>query len=453
MTTQTQIIEKAPPHDDELECIVLGVIMNVSDSIDSVIGILRPESFYKSENRMIYEAILKLKKKDAQIDIFTVVDQLQKDKTIEKVGGAYYVASLTEKVGTDNHLVYHAEILREKEIERNLITANTTLGFELKDPSIDLQTKIDNAYKMLGYALDSIVKGTASTVKTILPDVIKEITEASKSGNGISGVPTGFPSIDKVTQGWQNTDMIVVAARPSMGKTAFALSMIINIAAQGIQCCLFSCEMSKNQIVKRILSMTSGLNSSLLRGGNLNSDEWQHLDSFVPFCESLPIYIDDESSMSVQSFKTKSKKYVSEYGCKIIVVDYLQLMREKGSQNREQEVANISHAMKDVAKELNVPVIALAQLNRSVESRQGDKRPQLSDLRDSGSIEQDADIVCFIHRPEKYGIDLTEDGISTEGLGQIIIAKNRNGVVCDVNLHFTSELAKFEEWSDNVTTF
>lgn len=199
--------------------------------------------------------------------------------------------------------------------------------------------------------------------------------------------------------------------------------------------------------------MTSGLNSSLLRGGNLNSDEWQHLDSFVPFCESLPIYIDDESSMSVQSFKTKSKKYVSEYGCKIIAVDYLQLMREKGSQNREQEVANISHAMKDVAKELNVPVIALAQLNRSVESRQGDKRPQLSDLRDSGSIEQDADIVCFIHRPEKYGIDLTEDGISTEGLGQIIIAKNRNGVVCDVNLHFTSELAKFEEWSDNVTTF
>jgi replicative DNA helicase len=306
---------------------------------------------------------------------------------------------------------------------------------------------------MLSYALDGIVKGTASTVKTILPDVIKEIEEASKSCNGISGVPTGFPSIDKVTQGWQKTDMIVVAARPSMGKTAFALSMMINIATQGIPCCLFSCEMSKNQIVKRILSMTSGLNSSLLRGGNLNSDEWQHLDSFVPFCESLPIYIDDESSMSVQSFKTKSKKYVSEYGCKIIVVDYLQLMREKGSQNREQEVANISHSMKDVAKELNVPVIALAQLNRSVESRQGDKRPQLSDLRDSGSIEQDADIVCFIHRPEKYGIDLTEDGISTEGLGQIIIAKNRNGVVCDVNLHFTSDLAKFEEWSDNVTTF
>lgn len=442
------LTEKAPPHDEELEGIVLGVIMNVSDSIDSVIGILRPESFYKSENRMIYEAILKLKKKDAQIDIFTVVDQLQKDKAIEKVGGAYYVATLTEKVGTDNHLVYHAEILREKEIERNLIVANNTFGIELQDPSIDLQTKIDNAYKMLGYALDNIVKGTASSVKTILPNVIKEIEEASKSGNGISGVPTGFPSIDKVTQGWQNTDMIVVAARPSMGKTAFALSMMINIASQGIPCCLFSCEMSKNQIVKRLLSMTSGLNSSLLRGGNLDANQWQHLESFVPFCEELPIYIDDESSMSVQSFKTKSKKYVTEYGCKLIAVDYLQLMREKGSQNREQEVANISHAMKDVAKELNVPIIALAQLNRSVESRQGDKRPQLSDLRDSGSIEQDADIVCFIHRPEKYGIDLTEDGISTEGLGQIIIAKNRNGVVCDVNLHFTSELAKFEEWSD-----
>lgn len=453
MATQTQIIEKAPPHDYELEEVVLGALMLEEDAEYEVMDTIRPETFYKHENQEIYKAILDLKKANSKIDIYTVTEQLSKNGVLEKIGGAYYVASLTEKVGSSSHLAFHARILEQKAIKRVLINWNNMLQIKLFDDTADLQDIIDESYNMIDYALNHIVKGTASTVKSILPDVIKEITEASKSGNGISGVPTGFPSIDKVTQGWQNTDMIVVAARPSMGKTAFALSMMINIAQQGIPCCLFSCEMSKNQIVKRILSMTSGLNSSLLRGGNLNSDEWQHLDSFVPFCESLPIYIDDESSMSVQSFKTKSKKYVSEYGCKIIVVDYLQLMREKGSQNREQEVANISHSMKDVAKELNVPVIALAQLNRSVESRQGDKRPQLSDLRDSGSIEQDADIVCFIHRPEKYGIDLTEDGISTEGLGQIIIAKNRNGVVCDVNLHFTSELAKFEEWSDNVTTF
>lgn len=447
MATQTQIIEKAPPHDYELEEVVLGAIMLEEDAEYEVMDTIRPETFYKHENQEIYKAILDLKKANSKIDIYTVTEQLSKNGVLEKIGGAYYVASLTEKVGSSAHLAFHARILEQKAIKRTLINWNNMLQIKLFDDTADLQDIIDESYKMIDYATDGIVKGSANSIMEILPSVMKEIEEASNTKNGISGVPTGFPSLDDVTQGWQKTDLIIIAARPSMGKTALVVSMLINIAQQGIPCCLFSCEMSKNAIAKRMLSMQSGLNSKLLRSGKMTDDEWNRLESTIQRCD-LPIYIDDESSMSIRSFKTKAKKYVTKYGCKLIAVDYLQLMCGKNTNNREQEVASISHALKDVAKELDIPVIALSQLSRAVEVRQGDKRPTLSDLRDSGAIEQDADIVCFVHRPEYYGIEVTEDGISTEGLGQIIVAKQRNGATCDVNLHYTKELAKFDEWSD-----
>ena len=441
------LFSKKPPYDEKLEQIVLGSIIIEPSEFAKVMSQFRPETFYKESHVLIAKSLLKMAKANKDIDMMTVVEQLANDGVLEKVGGAFYVASLSENIGSAAHLEMHLRILIQKEIRRKIIEKASDLFYKSFDESVDLDDLLNDTSKLIDWVSKEVIKQEGETVKEILPSVIKKIEQAAQNENGISGITSGFPSIDRITQGWQNSDMVVIAARPSMGKTAFSLSMACNIAASGIPCAFFSLEMSKEQIVQRILSMETGINSKQIRSGKLSTDEWQHLENFVTPIEGMPIVIDDQAAMKTLDFRTKAKNYVEKYGVKIIIIDYLQLMKSsEKSQNREREVAEISSTIKAVAKELNVPVIALSQLNRAVESRQGDKRPTLADLRDSGAIEQDADLVCFVHRPEKYGIEVTEDGEPTAELGQIIIAKNRNGEVCDVNLRFIKEQAKFTEW-------
>ena len=434
---------KVPPNSVEHERYVLGTIMVISDTIDSVINILTPQMFYDKTNQQIFEIMCKMYKESKAIDILTVISECEKcSNQIER----YYIASLTEKIGSGNNIEFYAKIIAEKAMRRELIKTAYSLYQKGYDNTVDFEEVLGEATLTLSNISNYFIKEDAQYVKEILPAVLNNIEKAGQKGTGISGIETGFPSLDHVTQGWQNTDMIVVAARPSMGKTAFTLSMAVNMAKLGYKTLLFSLEMSKAQIVNRILAMETELNSSKLRSGLLSSDEWTTIDKKIAQIENLGIIIDDEAAISELTLKSKCCQYKKKYNFDIIMIDYLQLMHSSQKlQSREREVAEISSATKTIAKELNVPVVALSQLNRAVETRQ-DKKPTLADLRDSGSIEQDADIVCFIHRPEKYGIEMTEDGEPTQELGQIIIAKNRNGEVCDVNLRFREELAKFEEW-------
>lgn len=437
---------KIPPHDTDVEKVVIGSLLVEEDAIHTVSGILRPEHLYNDSMRLIYKAILELDKKGDKVDLYTVIEQLTKTNDIDRVGGAYEVAQLTELVGSAAHLEYHCKILIDKASRRQLAKQLIEVYEDCFDMSKDIEDILSKADKTVISVTDNYTSEQGNTIKEILPDVISNIEKAGQKGTGISGIETGFPSLDHVTQGWQNTDMIVIAARPSMGKTAFTLSMAVNMAKLGYKILIFSLEMSKAQIVNRILAMETELNSSKLRSGLLSSDEWTTIDQKIAQIENLGIIIDDEAAISELTLKYKCRQYKKKYNFDIIMIDYLQLMHSSQKlQSREREVAEISSATKTIAKELNIPVIALSQLNRAVETRQ-DKKPTLADLRDSGSIEQDADIVCFIHRPEKYGIEITDDGEPTQELGQIIIAKNRNGEVRDVNLRFRAELAKFEEW-------
>lgn len=436
------VIGKVPPNSVEHEKYVLGAILVISDAIDSVIDILTPSMFYDKTNQKIFETMYKMYKESKTIDMLTVISECEKeDNQIEP----YYIASLTEKIGSGCNLEVYAKIIAEKAMRRELIKTAYSLYQKGYDNTVDFEEVLGEANLTLTNIGNYFIKEDAQYVREILPTVLDNIEKAGQKGNGISGIETGFPSLDNITQGWQNSDMIIIAARPSMGKTAFTLSMARNIAKLGYKTLFFSLEMSKTQIVNRILSMETEINSSKLRGGMIDSNDWLKIDNKVSEIEDLGIIIDDEAAMSVLTLKSKCRQYKKKYNFDIVMIDYLQLMRGTNQQNRNIEVMEISRAIKNIAKELNVPVIALSQLSRETEKR-NNKRPILSDLRDSGSIEQDADIVAFIHRPEYYGIEVTEDGEPAQELGQIIIAKNRNGAVCDVNLRFRAELARFEEW-------
>lgn len=433
---------KVPPNSVEHERYVLGTIMVISDAIDSVINILTPQMFYDKTNQQIFEIMCKMYKESKTIDMLTVISECEKGSNqIE----SYYIASLTEKIGSGNNIEFYAKIIAEKAMRRELIKTAYSLYQKGYDNTVDFEEVLGEATLTLSNIGNYFIKEDAQYVKEILPAVLNNIEKAGQKGTGISGIETGFPSLDSITQGWQNSDMIVIAARPSMGKTAFTISMAVNMARLGYKTLFFSLEMSKTQIVNRILSMETEINSSDLRGGMIDSTGWSKIDNKVSEIENLGIIIDDEAAMSVLTLRSKCRQYKKKYNFDIIMIDYLQLMRGTNQTNRNIEVMEISSTIKTIAKELNVPVVALSQLSRETGKRDN-KRPILSDLRDSGAIEQDADIVAFIHRPEYYDIEVTDNGDSTKELGQIIIAKNRNGAVCDVNLRFREELAKFEEW-------
>ncbi len=443
---------RIPPQAIEFEVAVLGAILLERDAYSRVSEILTPESFYVKAHEEIYRAITSLALAQHPVDYLTVSEELKRMEKLEEVGGQAYLAGLTSKVLSSASIEYHAAILADKATSRRLISFSSEV---LKDAYDDTENVAEQLQRAEGKLFEIAQNKNSKDFREISPlvkEALSEVQAAANRDTGISGITSGFPGIDEMTSGWQRSDLIIIAARPAMGKTAFVVSMAKNMAVDHkIPVALFNLEMSAVQLVKRLLSNVSEIDGQKIKNGRLSNDEWERLSSQLPLLDNAPLYINDTPSLSVFELRSKARRLVREQGVQMIIIDYLQLMNASGMGfgNREQEVSIISRSLKMLAKELQIPIVALAQLNRGVENRQGDansKRPQLSDLRESGAIEQDADIVCFIHRPEYYRITHDEQGNSLKGVGEFIIAKHRNGPVGDVRLTFKSDFAKFTNY-------
>lgn len=404
-------IGKTPPQAIELEEAVLGALMLEKDAYSIVSDILKPESFYEHTHELIYKAIQNLSLLQRPVDMLTVQEQLKKEGCLDEVGGAYYLAQLTGKVVSTAHLEYHARIVAQKYLARELIRYTSEVSGRAYDETSDVDDLMQEAEAGLFEISQRNMKKDVMQINPVINEAIELLNQAAKRSDGLSGIPTGFDKLDKITSGWQNSDLIIIAARPAMGKTAFVLSMAKNIAVNFKKpVAVFSLEMSNVQLVNRLIVNVCEIEGEKIRNGQLLEHEWHQLDHKIKDLYDAPLYIDDTPSLSIFEFRTKARRLVREHHVEIIVIDYLQLMNASGSSfgSREQEVSTISRSLKGLAKELNIPIIALSQLNRGVENRTGNgadsKRPQLSDLRESGAIEQDADMVCFIHRPEYYKI-------------------------------------------------
>ncbi|MBN1131532.1 MAG: replicative DNA helicase [Bacteroidales bacterium] len=437
---------KIPPQALDLEEAVLGAIMLEKDAILSVLDILIPDSFYKEAHQKIYEVAYDLSHQEKPIDLLTIIEELRKRGTLDEVGGASYITQLTSRIGSAAHLEYHARIVAQKFIQRELIKVSSEIQQKAFDESIDVDDLLDFSERELLNISEGHIKKETVKINRLIAEAIHQIEEAGKREDNLSGVPSGFTRLDRLTSGWQKSDLIIIAARPSMGKTALVLSMARNIAVDHKRpIAFFSLEMSSIQLVNRLIIGETQLPSDKLRNGRLQNYEWEQLEYKIKDLEQAPIYIDDTPAISIFEFRAKCRRLKQKYDIQAVVIDYLQLMTgpRENTGSREQEVSNISRSLKSVAKELDIPIIALSQLNRSVEMRSGNKRPQLSDLRESGAIEQDADLVIFIHRPEYYGLDTDEEGNSLKGIAEIILAKHRNGPVGELQLKFIREYAKF----------
>ncbi|MEG2365983.1 MAG: replicative DNA helicase [Alistipes sp.] len=449
----TDVAGNVPPQAVELEEAVLGALMLERDSIITVQEFISSEAFYTEQHQIIYKAIEELSINLKPIDLYTVTEQLKVNKELKKVGGAAYLAQLTQKVASAANIEFHTKIIAQKYVQRELIRSATEIQRQSYDESKDVTELIGFAEGEIFKVSEGHVKRSVQSSKDLLSKALQQIEEASKNTSAFNGVPSGFMAIDRITLGWQLSDLIIIAARPSMGKTAFVLSMARNMAVDheaGVA--FFSLEMSAVQLMMRLIVAETGLNSNDVKSGRLSPEQWLHLESATKPLGAAPLFIDDTPALSVFEFRSKARRLKIHNDIKIIVIDYLQLMtgNQDSKGNREQEVSFISRTLKAIAKELSVPVIALSQLSRATEMRGGSKRPQLSDLRESGAIEQDADIVAFIHRPEYYGINQDENGMPTAGLAEIIIAKHRNGAVADVNLRFIKDQARFADMDDTM---
>lgn len=444
---------RVPPQAVEFEEAILGAILIDNSAINQVIDILSPESFYKEEHKLIYGAVKSLFGDSQPVDILTVANHLRKSGDLDAIGGEYYLIQLSQKVSSSAHSEFHARIIVQKFIQREMIRVAGDIITKAFDETTDVFDLLDQAEQdLFEVAHGNIVKNYESA-SDLIKEAIHKIEEISKQ-EGLSGVPSGFTKVDRVTSGWQPSDLVILAARPGMGKTAFVLSMARNMAVDHSRAvAVFSLEMSSVQLITRLISSETGLSSEKLRKGNLDDHEWQQLLTKVKNLEKAPLFIDDTPALSVFDLRAKCRRLVAQHNVKLIIIDYLQLMtvggQGKGSGNREQEISTISRSLKSIAKELMVPVIALSQLSRAVETRGGNKRPLLSDLRESGAIEQDADIVSFIYRPEYYEITEWEDGSPSEGQAEFIIAKHRNGGLENVRLRFQGKLAKFSDLEEN----
>ncbi|MBP3716733.1 MAG: replicative DNA helicase [Paludibacteraceae bacterium] len=444
---------KMPPHDVKLEEAVLGALLIDTGAYARVSDTLKPECFYNQKNQIVYEAIVSLAAKQEPIDMLTVTEQLRSDGKLEEVGGDFYIVSLSSKVNSAANVGYHASILSNKYLARELIHFATEIESKAYDAESDIDGLMQQAEGRLFEISQRNLKRDYTQIDPLVSQALYKIQEASKR-EGMSGIPSGFNDLDKITSGWQQSDLIIIAARPAMGKTAFVLSMAKNMADRGNAVALFSLEMSSLQLVNRLLVNATELSGEKIKTGKMEQWEWEQLNQRAKSLYDKPIYLDDTPSLSIFEFNTKARRLVKEHGVKCIIIDYLQLMNASGMNygSREQEVSMISRSLKQMAKELEIPIIALSQLNRGVEGRTGDdKRPQLADLRESGAIEQDADMVLFIHRPEYYKITQDAQGNSLIGLAEIIIAKHRNGATDTIRLRFKSELAKFMNLSDDLS--
>ncbi|QSW87731.1 MULTISPECIES: replicative DNA helicase [Flavobacterium] len=441
---------KLPPQVIDLEEAVLGAMMIDKKGVDDVIDILQPDAFYKDAHKHIFEAILQLFTETQPIDILTVSTQLKKNGKLDLAGGDFYLIQLTQKIASSAHIEFHSRIILQKFIQRSLIRISSEIIEESYDETTDVFDLLDKAESKLYEVTQGNIKRSSETAQSLVLQAKKRIEEIAGK-EGLSGIATGFEKLDEVTSGWQPSDLIIIAARPGMGKTAFVLSMARNVSIQfGHAVAIFSLEMASVQLITRLISSETGLSSEKLRTGKLEKHEWEQLSTKVKDLEKAPLFIDDTPSLSIFDLRAKCRRLASQHGIKLIIIDYLQLMTAggsgKGGGNREQEISTISRNLKALAKELNVPVIALSQLSRAVETRGSSKRPLLSDLRESGAIEQDADIVSFIYRPEYYKIEEWDDDeqSSTTGQAEFIIAKHRNGGLENIRLKFLGHLGKFD---------
>lgn len=441
---------KLQPQAVELEEAVLGAMMLEKNAVNDAIEILAEESFYREAHQKIFTAIKELFADTEPIDILTVTNKLRQKGELDDVGGPYYISQLTNKVASAANIQFHARIIAQKYILRELIRISTDIVREAFDDTTDVFDLLDKAEQNLYKVAEGNIRKDVSKMQNLMAEAIKQIEEAGKKDGGLSGVPTGFTNLDRLTGGWQRSDLIIMAGRPGMGKTAFVLSMARNVAVEFQRpVAVFSLEMSSLQLVNRLIASESEISAEKLRKGTLQEHEYHQLHSRINRLSEAPLFIDDTPALSVFELRAKCRRLKAQHGIELIIIDYLQLMTAGGDSsknggNREQEISTISRSLKGLAKELDVPIIALSQLNRSVETRGGDKRPQLSDLRESGAIEQDADLVTFVYRPEYYNITQDENGESTLGVGEIIVAKHRNGGLDNVKLRFISHLAKFD---------
>jgi replicative DNA helicase len=445
----TELRAKLPPQAIDLEQSILGALLLEKDALTDVIDILKPGSFYEEAHQEIYQAIIQLFNAGAPIDLRTVVNQLRKHGKLELVGGSYYLASLTTHVSSAANIEAHTRAILEYAIKRELIAMATNIHKKAYEDTIDIFSLLDHAERTLFEITETHIRKNYADMRSLLGVAFKELETKRTRKDGLTGIPSGFTALDRITSGWQKSDLIIVAARPGMGKTAFMLSALRNAAIDhNYPVAIFSLEMASIQLVNRLISAEAELEGEKIKKGNLADYEWQQLIHKTDQLSQAPIFIDDTPALSIFELRAKARRLKAKHDIQLIVIDYLQLMTgdsNKHGGNREQEIAAISRALKSLAKELNVPIIAPSQLSRAVETRGGSKRPLLSDLRESGSIEQDADMVLFLYRPEYYGITEDDMGKPTQGMAEVIVAKHRNGSLDNVFLKFIGKYTKFSD--------
>lgn len=449
---------KIQPQAVPLEEAVLGALMLDKNALPIVLDILNEESFYLDAHKSIYKVMRHLFDKSQPIDLLTVTEALKKAGELEVVGGPYYLVELSNKVASAANIEFHARIIAQKFIQRELIRVSTETIRDSYEDTKDVFELLDEAEQGLFDIAQQNMSRSYESMNSLANKALHMLEELKNREDGLTGIPSGFTALDRLTSGWQPSDLIILAARPGMGKTSFVLSLAKNAAMDFDKpVAIFSLEMASIQLAQRMISMEAELSGSKLRNGQLEDYEWQQIHSAIEKISEMPIYIDDTPGINVFELRAKCRRLKMKHDIQLIVIDYLQLMtsgpENSKNGNREQEISSISRALKGLAKELNVPVIALSQLSRAVEVRGGSKRPQLSDLRESGAIEQDADIVSFIYRPEYYQILEDEEGQSLAGVAELIIAKHRNGALDTVKLKFVDKYAKFDNLEDNYFDF
>ena len=442
------------PQATDIERVVLGALMIDKDAFTVVSEIIRPETFYEPRNQKIYQAVQALNMDERPVDIMTVTEELKRQGTLEEVGGPAYIIDLSSHVASSAHIEYHARILAQKFLARQLISFASVIETKAFDETIDVDDLMQEAEGSLFELSQKNMRQDYTQIDPVVRQAVDILQKAAANSGGLTGVPTGYNKLDDMTSGWQPSDLVIIAGRPAMGKTSFALSLAKNIAVDyQTPIAFFSLEMNNVQLVNRLISNVCEIEGKKILNGQLDDEEWKRLDRNIRQLQNAPIYVDDTPGMSIFELRTKARRLVREKGVKVLMIDYLQLMNANGAKfgSRQEEVATISRSLKGLAKELDIPVLALSQLSRNVESREGieGKRPQLSDLRESGAIEQDADMVLFVHRPEYYHIYTDEKGNDLHGMAQIIIAKHRKGATGDVLLTFRGEFTRFQNPEDN----
>jgi len=441
---------KLQPQATELEEAVLGAMMLEKEALSTVIDILKPDAFYKPAHQSVYRAIVDLFNESEPVDILTVTNRLKKNGELEIAGGAYSVSQLTNRVASSANSEYHARIILQKYIQRELIRISTEVINHSYEESSDVFDLLDKATESIYQLVDANVRKQQDSISKLLAKAIEQIEEASHQTSGVTGVASGFTTVDRITGGWQKSDLVILAARPAMGKTALVLTLARNAAVDFAKpVVVFSLEMSSLQLVNRLISAEAELEQEKIRKGDLKDYEFVQLNERISKLSKAPLFIDDTPALSIFELRAKARRLKENHDIQMIVVDYLQLMTsgvEGRGGNREQEISYISRSLKSLAKELDIPIIALSQLSRDVEKRAtGTKRPQLSDLRESGAIEQDADMVIFIYRPEYYGLDVFEDDQPSRGMAELYIAKNRHGSIAQPRVRFIGQFAKFAD--------